>query len=83
MSLSTSEIKIKTIPYSKTYKITTKEKLVESKKDGEFSCIQFSAPESIYTNTEEENSIPNTISSKEKQIPLKRKDNEDSIGQGM
>ena len=74
---------IKTIPYSKTYKITTKEKLVESKKDGEFSCIQSSAPTSIQTNTEKENSIPNTISFKKEQISSKGKENGKSIGQGM
>ena len=74
---------IKTIPYSETYKITTKKESVKSKKDSEFSCIQSFAPKSIQTNTEKENSIPNTISFKKEQISSKGKENENGIVQGM
>ena len=74
---------IKTIPYSETYKITTKKESVKSKKDGEFSCIQSFTPGSIYTNTGKENSIPNTISFKKEQISSKGKEDENGIVQGM
>ena len=74
---------IKTIPYSETYKITTKEESVKSKKDSEFSCIQSFAPKSIQTNTEKENSIPNTISFKKEQISSKGKEDENGIVLGM
>ena len=74
---------IKTIPCSETYKITTKKESVESEKDGEFSCIQSSAPTSIQTNIKKENSIPNTISFKKEQISSKEKEDENGIVLGM